>query len=249
MDDVIFRFIEEKSFEDAVLIVGLPGIGSVALLAADQLISELGAKKIADIYSMHLPARVFVDDNGFVKLINNEIYCYEKEGFGVLILTGTSQAQSQEGQYIMAQSIIEKAKEMGVKQIITMGGYAVSKMVEDPRVIGAATSQELINEYGRYDVYFGKGEPGGGIVGASGLLLGIGKLNEVDGICLMGETSGYIPDPIAAKKVLQVISEALSLDIKYFALDEKAKQIELIEGQLRENMQKIDSDETLRYIG
>jgi len=122
-------------------------------------------------------------------------------------------------------------------------------MVEDPRVIGAATSQELINEYGRYDVYFGKGEPGGGIVGASGLLLGIGKLNEVDGICLMGETSGYIPDPIAAKKVLQVISEALSLDIKYFALDEKAKQIELIEGQLRENMQKIDSDETLRYIG
>jgi len=76
---------------------------------------------------MHLPARVFVDDNGFVKLINNEIYCYEKEGFGVLILTGTSQAQSQEGQYIMAQSIIEKAKEMGVKQIITMGGYAVSK--------------------------------------------------------------------------------------------------------------------------
>jgi len=45
MDDVIFRFIEEKSFEDAVLIVGLPGIGSVALLAADQLISELGQKK------------------------------------------------------------------------------------------------------------------------------------------------------------------------------------------------------------
>jgi len=44
MDDVIFRFIEEKSFEDAVLIVGLPGIGSVALLAADQLISELGQK-------------------------------------------------------------------------------------------------------------------------------------------------------------------------------------------------------------
>jgi len=249
MDDVMFKFFQKKKFENAVLVVGLPGIGSVAMLAADQLISELKAEKLAEIYSIHLPARVFVDESGITGLINNELYCYEEEGSAILILTGISQAQSQEGQYIMVQRIIEEVKALGVNFIITMGGYAISRMVENPRVIGAVTTKSLIKKYKKYDVSFGQGEPAGGIVGASGLFLGLGKLNDIEGICLMGETSGYMPDPLAAKRVLQVVSRALSLDIGYSELDEKAKQIELIEEQLRENLPKAESDEALRYIG
>ncbi len=249
MDEVAFRFFQEKHFEEAALVVGLPGIGSVALLAADQLISELKAEKLADVYSVHLPARVFVDNDGIAGLINNELYCYEQEGSAILILTGASQAQSQEGQWIMVQRIIEEVKKMGVNFIITMGGYAVSRLVDNPRVLGAATTKSLIKKYEKYDVLFGHGEPGGGIVGASGLFLGLGKLEGIEGICLMGETSGYMPDPVAAKKVLQVISKALELNINYSELDEKAKQIELIEEQLKESVQKSESDEALRYIG
>jgi len=249
MDEVVFRYIQERSFDKAVLIVGLPGIGSVAMLAADQLISEVGAKKIAEIYSLHLPARVFVDNDGMLGLMNNELYCYEREGQGIFILTGASQAQSQEGQYIMVKRILDELKRLGVDFIITMGGYAISRLVDNPRVLGAATAKSIIRKYKKYGVSFGQGEPGGGIVGASGLFLGLGKLEGIDGICLMGETSGYMPDPVAAKRVLQVIGEALSLDIEYSALDEKAKQIELIEAQLRENIQKNESDEALRYIG
>ena len=44
----------------------------------------------------------------------------------------------------------------------------------------------------KYGAIFKKNEPGGGIVGASGLLLGLGKLRGFQGACLMGETPGYL---------------------------------------------------------
>jgi Uncharacterized protein (ATP-grasp superfamily) len=149
----------------------------------------------------------------------------------------------------MAEKIIEIARSMGVKRIITLGGYAVARLIEEPRIIGAGTSRKIVNEFRKYEVTFGEGEPGGGIVGASGLLLAIGKLKGIEGMCLMGETNGYIPDPFAAKKILQVLSNMFSLQMDYSALDEKAKQIESFTEQLKATSHRAKSDDTLRYIG
>ena len=52
---------------------------------------------------------------------------------------------------------------------------------------------------------FHENEPGGGIIGVSGLLLGLGALRGIDAVCLMGVTSGYLVDPKAAQEVLRVL--------------------------------------------
>ena len=249
MDKVVVRFLEKRELKKPVMIVGLPGVGSIALLAAEHMISELKAKKFVEVYSEHLPARVFVDGDGIIRMVDNEFYYIKKGGYDLVVLTGDSQAQTQEGQYTMAEKIIEIAKSMGVKRIITLGGYAVARLVEEPRIIGAGTSRKIVKEFRKYGVTFGEGEPGGGIVGASGLLLALGKLKGIEGMCLMGETNGYIPDPFAAKKILQILSNMFSLQMDYSALDEKAKQIESFTEQLKATSHRAKSDDTLRYIG
>ena len=102
----------------------------------------------------------------------------------------------------------------------------------------------------KYGAIFKKNEPGGGIVGASGLLIGLGKLRGLQGVCLMGETPGYLVDPKSAKAVLNVLMKVTNIKVSLSALEKKAKEIERIAHQLKEieGLSKEKSEE-LKYIG
>ncbi len=97
---------------------------------------------------------------------------------------------------------------------------------------------------------FSKGEPGSGIVGASGLLLGLGKVYGIEAVCLMGETSGYFVDPKGAEAVLRILSALLNVEVDFSALQDKAEQIDLITSKLKENRGTAgEAREDLGYIG
>ena len=72
--------IEDIKLKDAILLEGLPGVGNVGKLAAMHLIEELKAEKCTEIYSSHFPPQVLIDDDGVVKLVNNELYYYKGKG-------------------------------------------------------------------------------------------------------------------------------------------------------------------------
>ena len=74
MEDIIIVKTKEPDLKDVIFIEGLPGVGNVGKLAAEHLIDELKAVKFADIYSKYFPPQVLVEDNGVVKLVNNELY-------------------------------------------------------------------------------------------------------------------------------------------------------------------------------
>jgi len=123
-------------------------------------------------------------------------------------------------------------------------------MIEKPRVLGAATDAELVEELKGFGVTFSKGEPGSGIVGASGLLLGLGNLYGMRSACLMGETSGYFVDPKGAQAVLEILAKILDVKIEFAALEEKAEQIEQITSKLKEVEAPAEPKrEDLGYIG
>jgi hypothetical protein len=66
----------------------------------------------------------------------------------------------------------------------------------------------------------------GAIFGASGLLLGLGMLRGIPGVCLMGETHGQIIDAKSAKSVLKVLTKILGIEVNMKKLAEKAKETE-----------------------
>jgi len=154
------------------------------------------------------------------------------------------------GQYDLCQKLIEMVKEMGVTTIYTLGGYGLGKLVPDPRVLGAATSNDIVKLFKKADVEFIDGEPGAGIVGASGLLLGLGKLQGIHGGCLMGETSGYMVDPKSASVVLKSLQKLLGVSIDLSELEERAKQVDSITNQLKD-IETSDKEERsdVNYIG
>lgn len=254
MEDVIINYLEKPDIESPILIEGLPGVGNVGKLAAEHLIDQLHAKKFADIYSKHFPPQVLVGEDGVVKLVNNELHYFKsmnKEGIDLIILVGDYQGMTPTGQYDLASKILDVAREYKVKKIFTLGGYGIGKVIEDPRVLGATTNLKLVEEMRKFGITFPKGEPGSGIVGASGLLLGLGMLEGIESVCLMGETSGYFADPKAAQAVLEILTKILNVKVDFKQLEMKAKEIDYMTSKLKDlETSMIDSErEDLTYFG
>ena len=146
MEKIKSVFVEEPQFDAPVLVEGLPGVGNVGKLAAEHLLDQLKATKFADIYSSYFPPQVVVDDEGVIKLVNNELYYSKADDKhpDLIILVGDYQGLTPEGQYDLSDHIMQLCRGWGVKTIYTLGGYGIGKMVEQPRVLGAATSKEVV---------------------------------------------------------------------------------------------------------
>jgi uncharacterized protein len=254
MNLVEVRYVEKKpKLKNPIFIEGLPGIGNVGKLAVEHLIETMRAKKFAELYSKDFPPQVFINPDGTIKLVNNEFFYWKaktKNQRDIVFLTGDYQGLSSQGQYELAEAILDIIQSLGVKQMFTLGGYGLGREIKEPKVLFATTDAALVKTMKTYGAVFKKNEPGGGIIGASGLLLGLGKLRGLAGTCFMGETPGYLVDPKSAKAVLKVLMKAVNIDVDLSRLEEKAKEIEYIAQQLNE-METITKEkpEDIRYIG
>jgi len=254
-DTLVFR-IKDVDLTDPIMVEGLPGVGHVGKLVADHMVEELHAEKIIEIYSPHFPPQVMVKEDGTIKQVKNEIYARRGQNGepDLLIIIGDYQSATNEGHYELTSIFLDIAESYKVRRIYALGGYGTGQFVDKSSVMGAATSIELVEEMKTQGVLFQENEPGGGIIGVSGLLLGLGALRGLDVVCLMGVTSGYLVDPKAASEVLRVLSGILGIEVGMHALEERAKEMEKIIGKLQE-MERAQSpfeaggDEDLRYIG
>jgi uncharacterized protein len=261
VEDVLIRTAEKVTPRDPILVEGLPGVGNVGKLAADYLRDQLPAKLIATIYSKFFPPQVYVSETGIVRLVSNEL-AYWRAPAGaphdLLILGGDYQGISPEGQYEITERVLAYCAELGVKEVFTLAGFAQGRVVENPRVLGAATIPARVEAMKKVGVVFSRNDPGGGLIGASGLFLGLGRLFGMEGVCLMGETSGYFVDPRSAEAVLKVLANVLHLELDFTALEAKAHEIDRIAQKIHEAEQRGDeatpsapaaSREDLGYIG
>src|ERR671934_1228410 len=123
MENITIRYLDHPKLDDPIFIEGLPGIGNVGKLAAEHLKDELKAMKFAEIFSKYFPPQVLVQDDGQVKLVNNEMH-YVKRGAGrdLVLLTGDYQGLTPEGQYELSDFILRELKKLGVRRIFTLGG-------------------------------------------------------------------------------------------------------------------------------
>ncbi len=252
MEKIILNQYKRPRLTAPVLIGGLPGIGNVGKIAAEYLIEKLKMEKLADVYSQYLPPQVFIDDDGVVRLVRNSIYYKKLRGKNdLLVLVGDFQGTTQEGQYEISHLVLELAQKLNVSFIYTLGGYSTGKIVETPRVLGAVTDMEFLENLKENGVVFPKGEPGGGIVGSAGVMLGLGKeIFSMNGACLMGETSGYFADPKGAREIVRVLSDVLELKIDLSELEERSKQIEQITEKMQDDVQaKASQKDDLNYFG
>ena len=256
MNTAEITVLEEIELENPIFIEALPGIGHVGKLAADHIIDELGATKFAEIYSPTFPPQVLVRDEGIIENMFNELYYLKDVGednLDLIILVGNTQALSPEGQYLVCKEILEFVKGFGVNRIFTLGGMATGQPIEESKVFGAATNEanvELLKEAG---IEIRSND--GGIVGASGLFLGLGVRQGIQGSCLMGETPGYYIDAEAAEAMLDKLSYLLNFEINTDKLEERAEETRQMIAKAQQmeqdliNKANAGNADDLRYIG
>jgi uncharacterized protein len=237
MKETKIRIDKDVKLKHPVLVVGLPGIGNVGKLVAEHLRREFKTERIATLYSPHFPHQVVMLKNGGIRLVGNRFYVIRAKNLkrDIVLLTGETQAITPEGQYDVNYQIVDFFKnKLKGEFIYTLGGYNVSRGVNElPRVYGNVTRKEVIAQFKHTSVIFGKSR--GMILGSAGLILAFAKMQKIDGICLMGETSFFDVDAAAAKAVLMVLAKELGLEINTQNLDriieKTAKTIKELEKQ------------------
>ncbi|NHX35679.1 MULTISPECIES: PAC2 family protein [Halolamina] len=170
----------------------------------------------------------------------------------LLVLTGNHQAGSNEGHYQLTEAFLDVAEGFGVEEAYALGGVPTGELIEEHNVLGAVSDAELTDSLSAAGVEFRGDEPAGGIVGVSGLLLGLGGRRDLDVACLMGETSGYLVDPKSAQAVLETLEQQLDFRVDFAALEKRAEEMEEVVSkiqQMQEGGGAGPSDEELRYIG
>ncbi|WP_227131734.1 proteasome assembly chaperone family protein [Halorubellus salinus] len=252
MDALDIEVVADVELDDPVFLEGLPGVGHVGKLAAEHLLEELESTLVRRVYSNDLPPQVDVGDDGVAELTHAEFHAVESEGRDLLILTGDHQAQSNEGHYRMADAFLDIAAEFGCESAYALGGVPTGELIEEYDVLGAASSEARVEALSDVGVEFREDEPAGGIVGVSGLVLGLGGRRGMDAACLMGETSGYLVDPKSARAVLEVLVELFEIEIEYESLEERADEMEDVIEKIQQMEQQQSpqvTDDDLRYIG
>lgn len=232
---------EKPKLKNPIFIEGLPGVGNVGRIAAGYLAEQLKMKKFADLTSSHFMPFVLMHQSSAVHVLKNEFYYYKaknKSQRDMIVLVGDSQSIDPEGHYEIVYQVLDLIKKYGTKEMFTLAGLTTGEPVKTPKVVGAVSDPELVKKFASMGIDFESGSKVGTIVGASGLLLGLGKYYGIKGVALLGETVGYpiIPDPKAAEQVLRVLSKVLKVEINMKELDKKVKEIE----EFMKKMQNIE---------
>ncbi|HLD33091.1 MAG TPA: PAC2 family protein [Candidatus Nanoarchaeia archaeon] len=219
--------------KNPVLLEGLPGIGNVGKIAIDFVIQELRAKKLYSLFSYTFPHTVFVNDDDLVELPSIEVYYKTFDGKNgkkdLLILTGDVQPVDEVSSYEFCEKVISIAKEMGVDEVITTGGIGLPRAPEKPRVYITGNNKETIQKYSKNaDVETKIHGVVGPIVGVSGLLVGLGKLRQLNGVALLAETYGH---PMylgvsGAAEIIRVLNAKLGINLNVDKLNKEIQQLE-----------------------
>jgi len=217
---------EKPKLNDPILIEGLPGIGFVANIAALHLISELKAKRFAEIVSASFQDFAVTTEKGGARSPMNELYYYQRDDGGrdLIIWYGNTQALTTFGQYELVGKVLDIAQELGCRFVISIGGFKKDEVQPVPAIYSAATDQETMKEA----LNLGTKIMVGHVFGIAGLLIGLGKLRDMKGFALLVETLGMYPDANAARYALTALSKYLNLNVDLSKLDATVEQTKKI---------------------
>lgn len=229
------------------LVAAWPGMANVGVIAAGYLAQKLGLEPAAEVVARnnfdvtavtvragligtpHLPRSLFLRQPG------RDADAPAQPGEVIVFL---GEAQPATGAFSFAQALLDRAAGFGIDRIVTFASMASQlHPSEQPRVFGAATQGDLLDELRAAEI---KALEEGQIGGMNGVLLGAAAERGLAGMCVMGEIPFFaagVPNPKAAKAVLEAFSLMSGRPIDLKELSEDAEKIDQALIQMLERMQ------------
>jgi len=202
---------DSPKLDSPVAVVGSPGLRSVGKLVVESLIEKTNAQLIAELYSTHLPS-VYETKPSYAA------HPAFPGGSGIIVTSGSKNPEliitkgyhaNFDGQYIVAEKVVDFISEMHVKRMIVAAGYGS----KEKNVCFAATNQSLLEEMKeKFELCTGYKGP---FMGFSGLVFGLSKLRQIESICLFAGTQPNqedleYPDKDASELVINKLKQILA---------------------------------------
>jgi len=241
-----YKLIAKPELNTPNLIAAWPGISNVAMIVASYLAKKMDFKELASIDDSYFfePIGVLVRNNlvEAPQFPRSRFYYYknEKGKKDLILFTGDDQPTAKA--YELANLIIDIGQKFQVSRFFTCAA-ALTRIhhTEHPRVWTATTNDKITEEIKKYNLVTGGNFQ---ISGLNGLLLGVAKERQQDGICLLGEVPAYatrLPNPMAALAIINTLSQILDIEINTYELAQQASEV-------KEKMKQVAAEAMEEYI-
>ncbi len=245
------KFSKPLKLKNPILIEGLPGIGNVGKIAIDYIIDNVKPTLIYQIHSHNFPHSVFLSEDNTIELPSVKIYRYEGKERDILLLGGDVQPLDEVSSYEFCEEVLNFVEKVGCKEIITLGGIGMPDLVKDPKIFGAVTSANALKKYKKFkNIDFKINQKIEAIVGATGLLLGLGNLRGIEGVSLLAETHahqthlGFNEAKVLVENLNQILN--LKIDVKNL---EKATETESKQNRSEKTTLKKSAAPKIKVVG
>jgi len=228
------------------MLAAWPGISNVSMIVANYLEKKLAFKKLGEIEATQFfdPIGVTVRDNVVEEpqFPQSKFYYWRNENgrSDIILFLGDDQPASKG--YALANCVLDVGMRFQAKRIYTCAA-AVTRIhhTEQPKVWGVATVPQMTDELKERDL-LRRGNLR--ISGMNGLLLGVAKEREVEGICLLGEVPSHatrMQNPMAALAILGILPKMLDIEIDTF-------ELELLASETKDKMKEMAAQAMGEYI-
>ena len=217
MANGIIRIHARPKLNAPNMLAAWPGIGNVAMVIANYLKAKLPFKELGFLEPSYFfdPIGVLVKDDVVEEpnFPESVFYYYKNPGGKDLILFIGDDQPAAKG-YDLAHYVLDVAQRFNAGRIYTCAA-AMTRIhhTEPPKVWGVGTSHLVTMDLKPYNLEHSSNLQ---IAGLNGLLLGVAKERDIDGVCLLGEVPTYasrVTNPMAALAVLKVLAPMLEIKV------------------------------------
>jgi len=233
---------DDDRLRDAWLVAAWPGLGGTALIGASHLVQALGARQTDTLAGEGYFELQHVDVEGGVlrtpRLPRGTFFEWTNPNDGPDLMIFIGEAQPQTGGDGLAREVLGRARARGVRRVATFASLARPiHPSDDIGVHAVATDREMLakaTSAGATPLAEGQ------IGGLNGVLVGVGDVEGVPGVCLMADIpyfAGGAPNPKSAAAAIRVFTRLSGVEVDLSDLEEQARVIERQLTALLERLQ------------
>ena len=225
--------ITEKDVDlsEALMYEAAPTPGAVGLIAISFLVDTLKAKKIGGVYSPFLPHVSLVDNNGVASAPVGELYLCENktQEKKILFLVRNFPIEEKEGGYIMAKAIYDFCENRGISKYGFLGGVKITGKDDVHAASNQSTLLDTLLKLGAMPIKALDELP---LDKLSSFLVKLFTQHGKEAFILISESSSYLPDPLAAKRLLRIMAKLIGLELNLSRMDEEIEKYKRMREEL-----------------
>ncbi|WP_433629410.1 proteasome assembly chaperone family protein [Halomicrococcus sp. NG-SE-24] len=229
---VTFQQLTDIEADSPTLIEGLPGHGLVASIAVDQITEQLGLQYHGNIQSTEFPPVTTFEDGR----VREPVRVYA--GSEPPMMTLQSDVAIQPNAFdALGRCVIETLTDEFDRAIFLAGAPAQSEE-EHGDVVGVATTDDVEVALDAADIELAHGS--GMVAGVTGSLVHDCYQADIPTALLVVQANPYLPDPNAARSVIENALEPLvDFDIDTTKLAKQGEKIQQRKQQIAEQLQQM----------